>query len=164
LTLDILYNIISSDLAEESFHQVAGSVLTHSSLLELPLKSVVQEEYKSLMFLRMGLKRLSLGRVNSDGKTVRLVNLPLQVGCITSYATESPLLEQNCRKSPEHTWALCCVTTNNLHLKAPSKSKDEIPAAPTTVGAFSCFCINNLERVIVCWIPFVDVVCGRPSL
>ncbi|MBB1531481.1 hypothetical protein HG461_001475 [Candidatus Saccharibacteria bacterium] len=90
-------------MAEESFHQVAGSVLTHSSLLELPLKSVVQEEYKSLMFLRMGLKRLSLGRVNSDGKTVRLVNLPLQVGCITSYATESPLLEQNCRKSPEHT-------------------------------------------------------------
>jgi len=59
LTLDILYNIISSDLAEESFHQVAGSVLTHSSLLELPLISVVQEEYKSLMFLRMGLKDLA---------------------------------------------------------------------------------------------------------
>ena len=59
LTLGILYNIISSDLAEESFHQVAGSVLTHSSLLELPLKSVVQEEYKSLMFLRMGLKDLA---------------------------------------------------------------------------------------------------------
>nr|DAY09193.1 MAG TPA: hypothetical protein [Caudoviricetes sp.] len=31
-----------------------------------------------------------MGRVNSDGKTVRLVNLPLQVGCITSYATEPP--------------------------------------------------------------------------